>query len=252
MSQQTLNYSIIDKLNFERRPVGIKFTMKKPEDIEPLDRPLALCEMFKEAQTSKPFYGTRETLQCGEHVVGYEEFPPIMYSGQLGRHFAMFKNQAANRRIYDYVPIMPKDSVDYIIHSSYDQMTFEPDIMIFTADARQGEILLKVPHFTSSYADGKMWNFKGSTCLACAWLYAYPYLNGELNCCVSGLGFSMKARQVLPDGLLMIAVPWNLLPGLLDNLEEMEWEPRWFSLGRDGFIEAVKQLDEDILKDING
>jgi hypothetical protein len=49
----------------------------------------------------------------------------------------------------------------------------------------------------------------------------------------------------------MIAVPWNLLPGLIDNLEEMEWDPHWFNLGRDGFIEAVKQLDDDILKDIN-
>ena len=48
----------------------------------------------------------------------------------------------------------------------------------------------------------------------------------------------------------MIAVPWNLLPGLVDNLEEMDWEPRWFNLGRDGFINAVKELDENMAKDI--
>ena len=240
MSSTPRDYSIFDKFNFERKPVGVKYSLSKPDGIEPLDKSLALCELFKEAQTSKPFYVTQENIQCGEHVLGMLDFPPLMYSGQLGPEFAMFKNPGANRRIYDYVPILPKDSVKYIIHSPVDQMSFDPDLLIITANTAQAEIILRA----SSYSDGKMWSSKGSTCLACAWIYAHPYLNGELNYTVSGLGFSMKARQVLPDGLMIISVPFDGLSSLIENLQDMEWNPHWFSLGRDGIIKGVEKLSE--------
>jgi uncharacterized protein (DUF169 family) len=245
MAAGRLDFSLFDKFNFEYRPVGVKFTLKKPADVAPLSKGLAICEMFKEAQTSEPFYATKETTQCGEHVVGYEEFPTLMYSGQLGPHFSMFRTALANRRVYDYIRLLPKDSAKYIIHASYDKMTFDPDLIIFTANTRQAEILMRA----STFASGDMWSMKGSTCLACAWLYSYPYMTGELNFSISGLGFSMKARNVLPDGLILISVPANQLPILMDNLNEMEWEPEWFKLGREGFIQAVKKLDEQIIAD---
>jgi uncharacterized protein (DUF169 family) len=245
MAEARRDFSLFDRFDFEYKPVGVKYTLKKPDDIDPLNKELAICEMFKEAQTSEPFYATKETTQCGEHVVGYEKFPPLMYSGQLGPHFAMFRNALANRKVYDYIRILPQDSVKYIIHASYDKMTFDPDLIIFTANARQAEILMRA----SSFASGDMWSIKGSTCLACAWLYSYPYMAGEVNLSISGLGFSMKARNVLPEGLILISVPANQLPILIDNLNEMEWEPEWFKLGREGFINAVKKLDEDIIAD---
>jgi uncharacterized protein (DUF169 family) len=247
MSSIQRDYSIFNKFNFERKPVGVKYSLKKPDGIKHLDKSLALCEMFKVAQTSKPFYATKETVQCGEHVLGMEDFPPVMYSGQLGPMFAMFKNPGANRKIYDYVPILPKDSVKYITCSPLDQMSFDPDLLIITANTAQAEIILRA----SSYSDGKMWSFKGSTCLACAWIYASPYLSGELNLTVSGLGFSMKARQVLPDGLIIISVPFNLISGLIENLKDMEWEPYWFKLGRDGFVNEVRKRSEELFKELS-
>ena len=247
MDSKQRDYSIFDKFNFERKPVGVKYSLAKPEGIKQLDKSLGLCEMFKEAQTSKPFYAARENVQCGEHVVGMAEFPPIMYSGQLGSMFSMFKTPGANRRIYDYVPLLPKDSVEYITHSSIDQLTFDPDLLIITANTTQAEIILRA----SSYADGKMWSFKGSTCLACAWIYAHSYLCGELNCTISGLGYSMKARQVLPEGLIIILVPFDLISGLIENLQDMEWEPYWFNLGRDGFINEVKRRNDELSKEFS-
>ncbi len=242
-----LDYSIFEKFKFEHKPVGVKYSMKKPDGIEQLDKSLGICEMFKEAQTSKPFYATKENVQCGEQVMGIEDYPPMMYSGQLGSMFSMFKNAGANRRIYDYCPKLPRDSVKYIIHSPLDQMTYDPDILIFTASTTQAEIILRA----SSYTNGKMWNFKGSTCLACAWIYAHPYLSGELNCTVSGLGYSMKAREVLPEGLLIITVPFDLISGLIENLQDMEWEPYWFKLGRDGFVEEVKKRGDELTEGLD-
>jgi uncharacterized protein (DUF169 family) len=239
------DYSIFNKFDFERQPVGVSFSLKKPEGIRQLDKHLGVCEMFKEAQTSEPFYAVVENVQCGSQVMGMSGFPPVMVSGQLGAEFSMFKTPSANRRVYDYVPVMPRDTVQYIIHSSLDKLTFDPDILIFTASPTQAEILLRA----SSYSDGRMWNAKGSTCLACAWFYAYPYLSGEINYGISGLGFSMKARQVLPEGLVILSIPSEQLCMMIDNLQEMEWEPDWFNLGRDGFVQAVQDLEARISKE---
>jgi uncharacterized protein (DUF169 family) len=247
MKGKRLDYSIFERFNFERKPVGIKFSIKEPEGIEPLDKPLAICEMFAAAQTRKPFYATAESTQCGEHIVGFVEFPPLMYSGQLGSQFSMFRNPAANRQVYDYMRVMPKDSVKYITHASLDQMDFDPDLLIFTANPAQAEILLRA----SSFTNGKKWSIQGSTCLACAWLYSYPYMSGEWNLQISGLGFSMKARNVLPDGWLIISFPWNLIPQLIQDLKDMEWHPHWYDLGRDGFIKAVRQMEKDVKQELS-
>jgi uncharacterized protein (DUF169 family) len=239
------DYSIFDKFNFERKPVGISYSLKKPVGIHQLNKSLGICEMFKEAQTSEPFFATKENVQCGTQVMGMDTFPPVMYSGLLGSEFSMFKTPSANRRIYDYVPVLPRDSVKYIIHSPIDKLTYDPDVLVITANTKQAEIILRA----SSYSDGKMWNAKGSTCLACAWIYAHAYMSGELNYSISGLGFSMKARQVLPDGLIIISIPSEMIPMIIDNLKEMEWEPHWFKLGRDGFVKGVKDLEARISRE---
>ncbi len=246
MSATKPDYAIFDKFEFARKPVGVKYSMDKPEGIAPTDKLLALCEAFKEAQTSQPFYITEANIQCGEQVAGFADYPPIMYSGQLGPMFAMFGSPGANRRIYDYVPHLPLHSAPYISHASIDKMTFDPDLLIFTADTRQAEIILRA----SSFSDGKMWHARGSTCLACAWIYAHPYLSGEMNYTISGLGFSMKARRVLPEGLFIITFPFDTIGPLIDNLKTMEWEPYWFNLGRDGFVAEVQKRTAAISKEL--
>jgi hypothetical protein len=72
-----------------------------------------------------------------------------------------------------------------------------------------------------------------------------------LNFSISGLGFSMRARGVLPEGLIIISVPWDMIPMLIENLEEMEWNPSWFELGREGFIKGVEKLSVDMRKKLS-
>jgi len=236
------DYTIFNRFNFEYKPVGVKYSLSKPEGIQPLDKSLALCELFREAQTSRPFYVTRENIQCGEQILGMSPFPPLMHSGSLGSMFSMFKNAQANSRIYAYIPTLSADSVKYVALASVDQMSFDPDILIVTASVSQAEIILRA----SSYASGKMWNSKGSTCLACSWIFAYPYVSGEMNYTISGLGYSMKARGVLPEGLIIISIPSDQILPLIDNLKDMEWHPYWFDLGREGFIQEVKKRSGEL------
>ena len=244
MIEKQLDYSIFDKFNFERKSIGVKYSLIKPEGIPRIDKPMAICEMFGAAQEMDPFYAIPEDIMCGVQVLGLDEYPPKMYSGQLGPMFSMFKTPGANRRIYDYVPHLAKDSVYYFTHATYDKMNYDPDLMIFTTSVAQAEIILRA----SSFSDGKMWNFKGTTCLACAWIYAHPYLTGQLNFTVSGLGYSMKARNALPEGLMVITVPFDQIAILLDNLREMEWDPDWFHMGREGFQETVRKREAELEK----
>ncbi len=244
MSMKKADYAIFDKFNFERKPVGVKYSLGKPEGIKPTDKLLALCELINEAQTGQPFYITVADIQCGGGVMGLREYPPLMFSGQLGPMFSMFKTPGANRRIYDYVPHLSKDSVKYISCARLDRMNFEPDLLIFTANVTQAEIILRA----SSFSDGKMRHAKGTTCLACAWIFAHPYHSGEINYTISGLGYSMKARRALPEGLIIITFPFDTISPLVENLNDMEWEPYWFNLGREGFIEEVQKREKELTK----
>jgi uncharacterized protein (DUF169 family) len=246
MSAAPRDYSILDKFNFERKPVGVKYSLERPAGISPAKTSLALCELFKEAQTSEPFYVSAENIQCGEQLVGMKPFSPIMHSGSLGTMFSMFKNAQANSRIYQFMPRLSDDSVKYISLASTDKMNFDPDILIITATVSQAEIIMRA----SSYDNGRIWSNKGTTCLACAWIYAYPYLSGEINYTITGLGYSMKARRVLPEGLFLISIPNDKILPLFDNLKDMDWHPEWFDMGREKFIENVGSRTQKLLKNI--
>ncbi|MCJ7604984.1 MAG: DUF169 domain-containing protein, partial [Dehalococcoidales bacterium] len=76
MAVKELDYSILEKLNFEYTPVGVKFSMDKPEGIEPLEGDHALCELIRTAHQGKASYVSR--VQCGGQVLGQTEYPPVM------------------------------------------------------------------------------------------------------------------------------------------------------------------------------
>ena len=75
------------------------------------------------------------------------------------------------------------------------------------------------------YSTGEAWSSKGTPVLACSWLYIYPYLTGEVNYMVTGMSMGMQTLQVLPQGLMLIAIPWQKLPMIMNNLRKMEWHP---------------------------
>jgi uncharacterized protein (DUF169 family) len=244
MSAQPRDYSIFDKFKFEYSPVGVKYSLEKPKGIKKLDKNIALCELFKEAQNSQPFYVTQDNIQCGDQILGMTQFPPLMHSGSLGSMFSMFKSAQANARIYEYMPVLSSKSVAYASFAPIKKMKFDPDVLIITAKVSQAEVILRA----STYDTGKMWSNKGTTCLACAWIYAYPYLSGEMNYTISGLGFSMKARGVLPEGLMIMSIPNDKILPLIDNLKDMEWHPDWFDMGREGFIKTVTERSKALGK----
>jgi uncharacterized protein (DUF169 family) len=244
-----LDYSIFKDFKFDIPPVAVKFLLNKPKGLRKLDKETAFCEMLGEAQKSPPFYAERDNFSCmGPVVLGMEEADPIFASGQVGPKDGIYKEPRANRRIYNYIPKMAKGTVRYVAFSTLDKMNFEPDLLIIAATPPQAEVLVRAYCYTS----GKMITTKSTPVLICAWLYAYPFLSGELNYTVTGLGFGMKARKVLPEGLILFSFPYDSLPMLIENLKDMEWVPPLHRLSEEEKEKQFQKTVEELRREYEG
>jgi uncharacterized protein (DUF169 family) len=230
--------SIFGKLELEKPPVGVKFLFHKPEGIEQLDKSLALCEMLPEAQRrGAAFYFTRENENCfGSSVVGMAEngpSPSFAQSGELGVKLEIFQEQRANKRLFQINPGLPRGTVNYVVLAPLDKITFEPDLLLFMVNATQAELILRA----MTYSTGEMYDSKTTTALSCAWLYAYPYITGKVNYYISGMGFGSIGREALEPGWVLIAIPYNWIPTIAENLKEMKWKLTAYTLGREKFLQ---------------
>ena len=223
MKPKTLDYAILDELHLSRKPVGVKFLPYKPEGIERIQKSLNLCQMFAEAQTSAPFYAQHEDFHCVEPLIlGMEDIDPVPLSGLVGEIDDLFDELRANQKIYYLIPRLLKGSVKSLVFSAVDQITFDPDVLIITTDDMdQARTIMRA----SVYSTGETWSSKGMPVLACSWLYVYPYLSGEINYLVTGMSMGMQTLKVLPQGLMLISIPWQKLPMILTNLQKMNWHP---------------------------
>jgi uncharacterized protein (DUF169 family) len=245
MSSIQQDLSIFNKFKFEKKPVGVKFLATKPRGIKRLDKILDFCEMLVEAQNGSTFYVAKENFTCivGLLILGMVDSDSIFESGRVGPKLEIFKDARANRGIYQVVPRLAKGTIKYVAFSPLDKLSFEPDVLIITANLSQIEILLRA----MTYSTGKMWSSKGTVVMGCAWLYIYPYLSGELN--LTFPSFGMIARNLFPDGLLPVSIPWDLLPNIVKNLQDMKWVPHSYTIGREAHKKKVKRIVEDLRKE---
>ncbi|MEM2338010.1 MAG: DUF169 domain-containing protein [Candidatus Bathyarchaeia archaeon] len=243
-NKQKYNMSYLemfDKLNLERKPVGVKFSYLKPEGFKQLSKELKLCECLGEAQkTGQPFYIGKENEDCyGKKVLGMESFPPFAESGLIGPELKIFQDPRANARLYFYVPFLKPGTVNYVVFSPIDKLTFNPDLLMVTANISQAELILRA----MSYSTGEPWVSKHSFVLGCAWLFAYPYISGKVNYIVSGMTFGSKVLKEPPEGYIIISIPHDWIPVIARNLQEMTW----FLPSYEG-KETHSKIFEEILK----
>jgi uncharacterized protein (DUF169 family) len=170
---------------------------------------------------------------------------PIFESGQVGPKLGVFKDPRANRRIYQYLPRLAKNTVSYVAFAPIDKLTFEPDLLIVLASVSQAEIFIRA----KSYTTGEMWSARGTAAAGCAWLYIYPLISGEMNLTVTGFGFGMRSRRLFPEGRILLSIPWDKLPQILKSLEEMEWVPESYTLGAEGHKKKVREIVEELKKE---
>jgi uncharacterized protein (DUF169 family) len=235
------DFTILDKFDFEIQPVGVKFLAEQPDMVERLDENMAFCAMLKKAQEGDAFYADTENHTCdaGPYVLGQADAPAPYLSGEFGAGLKIFEEPRSAGRLYLYIPKIDKGVVNYVAFSPWTKLSFEPDLLIFLANTSQTEILLRA----LSYRTGKMWVSKYSPAIGCAWIFVYPYITGELNYTITGLGHGMRRRKLFPEGRQIVSIPFDLLPTILQTLRDMPWVLPAFE--PDG-LEFVKQLHVEL------
>ncbi len=237
MSLTKSSWRALDKFEFEVPPVVVKYLAKPPRKTARLDKKLALCEMLKAAFDGHSFYAEagNHTCDAGLYVLGQAELGEKYADGEFGAGLGVFRDERAAARLYRYVPRISQGVLKYVALSPLGRLEMDPDILIILATTGQAEILLRA----MSYKTGEMWHSRYSSAIGCAWLFAWPYLNGEINFIASGLGFGMRRRKLFPEGRQFVSIPFDRLPSMLETLREMPWVPRPY---RSDGLEYVKRL----------
>jgi len=231
------DFSILDKFAFDVPPVAVKFLADRPDMRERLGEKMALCEMLKKAQEGKAFFADQENHICeaGLHVLGQADASGPFVSGKFGAGLRIFEGPRAASRLYRYLPRIGNGVANYVAFSPLKKLSFDPDVLIILAEAGQTEILLRA----MSYKTGKMWSSKFSAAIGCAWVFVYPYTTGELNYTVTGLGHGMKRRKLFPEGRQLVSIPFDLLPSILQTLQEMPWVLPAYELDGNDFVKHL-------------
>jgi len=229
--------AILDKFDFDLPPVGVKFLAKPPDMVERIEDKLSFCEMLKRAQQGYAFFAGAENHACeaGLYVLGQADAPEFFINGEFGAGLQIYEEPRSASRLYQHIPQIGRGVVHYVAFAPMGKLHFDPDVLILLADTHQTEILLRA----MSYRTGQMWISRYTPAIGCAWIYIYPYLSGELNYTISGLGHGMKRRELFPVGRQIISVPFDLLSSILQTLQKMPWVLPAYK--PDG-MEFVKQL----------
>ncbi len=221
MSSLSQDLSILEKFHFIYKPVAVSFLIHPPEGGNRLETKMTFCQMIRRAQEGPPFYADSENHECevGPFILGNKGIPAVFYRGEYGAAHKHFNAPRAMRRIYEIIPKLKEDVVSGVAFSTVDQLSFEPDVIIFVANSDQTQILLRA----MSYSTGKPYTSKFTGVMGCAWLLIYPYLTGELNYIPANFSAGMKLLKVFPEGTIITSIPYDLLPTVLRNLKEMPW-----------------------------
>jgi len=235
--------SIFEQFEFEHAPVGVKFLFTRPDGVERIEGTMPLCQMIVEAQKrKKPFYMAPENEDCfGTAALGMEDMPTFAEAGLIGEKFEIYQERRANERIYQHVPSLARGTTNYAAFAALEVLDFEPDLLILMTTPSQAEIVFRA----LSYTTGEVWESKKTIVLSCAWLYVYPYQTGKVNYMVTGMSFGSKAKEVFPEGKILISIPWDKIPVIVSSLGEMKWALPSYTDGREEFYQRkARVLDE--------
>ncbi len=229
---------LLKELELDYIPVAIKLCFEKPDAPHYDGKPAAFCEFLSYAQkTGKSFYIEQSDDTCnGKLVLGMEDKSPVTCSGIVGYDFEVFKTPAANRALYQNMPVIEKNTVNYVWFAPADECGFDPDLIIFVAPTKQADVIMRA----TSYISGEPWESKSTPVVSCSWMYAYPIISGKVNHITTGFYHGLKRRGTYPEGLRMISIPFQKQDIFFAALREMPKTPIAFRTD-DESKETLKQ-----------
>jgi uncharacterized protein (DUF169 family) len=85
--------------------------------------------------------------------------------------------------------------------------------------------------------------------LGCSWLFTYPYLSSNVNYSTPALAFGMRARKVFEEGWMLMSIPYNWIPTITKNLQEMEWVPPLYSDTKEEAEKRNQRILEEVMRE---
>jgi hypothetical protein len=67
----------------------------------------------------------------------------------------------------------------------------------------------------------------------------------------TNLSHGMKGREVFPDGWVLVSIPFQWIPTVTRNLNEMDWVPPAYNMGREKFLQERDRLLDEIIREFN-
>jgi hypothetical protein len=75
-------------------------------------------------------------------------------------------------------------------------------------------------------------------------------LNGKVNYIITGLTLGLKGRKVFPEGRLLFSIPYDWIPVITRNLENMEWVlPGYKDNNREKFLARRKKIFKELAEE---
>ena len=232
------DFSNLDRVGFDLPPVAVKFEFFKPEGIEPLDTPLAMCEMPRHAQRcGKAFYMDKDNEDCmGKGAMGMMgEGPSWAGAGLIGERTGIFRDAGANMRCMTHYTTFAPRSVNYIVFAPLPACDFEPDLLICTGDVKQVGAIMRA----ASYSTGEAFVSMSTPVFMCSWMFSYPFLQNKVNYFTLGMGFGTGGRKAYTPGEMMVCVPHSRFGDIMESLGEMEIDLWAWRVSRDEFMEGL-------------
>lgn len=213
--------ALIKKLDLEYPAIAIKLRFEKPDVPHYEGEKLAYCQYVKYAQdTKKHFYIDVNDDACyGKLILGMIDKPPVTASGQAGYDFGCFKTPIGNQQLYQKLPILEPNTINYVEFCPVEDCDFDPELILFVAGLPQADIIMRA----TSYISGDFWESKSTPVISCGWMYAYPIISGKVNHITTGFYHGLKRRKAYPEGLRMISIPYQKMPEFFQALDEMDW-----------------------------
>lgn len=206
-------------LKLEKKPVAIKWSVRKPRNIEKEKEKSRFCTKLDKAMNGEVFYATAEEEECmgGAKYSGLKdkcEFPANMQSGSFLIPMGVYKDIPAVQRSWKHNLNIEPGIFKAVLFAPINKAKFEPDIIFIVCNAEQA---MKILH-ANAYDSGSH-GLGADSGPICSSMASNPYLTGKVTYGFGDIG-SRNHMSIKPEEV-MISIPASDILRIISNLEEM-------------------------------
>jgi len=214
---------LIEYLKLTTSPVAIKLISKGgeiPAGIKKVDIGMTHCQFVDRVRrTREEFYtlGKDQMCKIGAGTMGINEIPKEVFSGEsYYKELKLFSTQGAARRTVEKIPILPPDSVESVMYSPLEEVSFVPDVVVFICNPKQVMLLTQASIYKTG---GRLEvSFAGTQSL-CSESVVQIYKEGKVGVAVGCIG--SRGNTEIEDEEMLIGIPIEQLGDVLSGLKEI-------------------------------